>query len=329
LTKFDWRAAETEINRFPQLMAKVDSQPIHFFHVPGKSPNAKPVMLVHGWPYSNLSFVPFLERLTDPAKYGGKAEDALTIIAPAIPGHAFSKADKPFGPKRTAALLHMLATEVLGYSRYGFQGGDHGCLVGAYIAAAHPESLFGLHLNLVPVNLPPPAEQNAEDKAWDAAGAAFMQAEFDYFRAQMGKPMMVGSVLAASPFSTAAWIAEKFWAWTDHGGDLDKVVSKDRLLTEIMAYVATDSIESSMWFYRQLRDEIGFRLHPGGRIAVPTGVYLPEKEFVLGNPPRAIIERNYNLVHEMRPKTGRHFPFYERPEVFAADIRQFFASLNL
>lgn len=95
-----------------------------------------------------------------------------------------------------------------------------------------------------------------------------------------------------------------------------------------MAYVATDSIESSMWFYRQLRDEIGFKLHPGGRIAVPTGVFLPEKEFVLGNPPRAIIERNYNLVRETRPSKGRHFAFYEQPNEFAADIRQFFASLN-
>jgi hypothetical protein len=48
----------------------------------------------------------------------------------------------------------------------------------------------------------------------------------DYFRMQTNKPMMLAVALADSPLGTAAWIAEKFWAWSDNDGDLDKVVVK-------------------------------------------------------------------------------------------------------
>ena len=326
LDGYNWRAAETEFNRFPHYTADVDGQVLHLYHVPGRGPSPTPVLIGHGWPYSNLTFVPFLERLTDPAKFGGDPAKALTVIVPALPGYAFSPAPSVMtGPKRTAELYRKLMVEVLGYRRYGLQGGDQGCVVMPYLAAQYPDDVIGLHLNLVPTLPLPEAKQSADEKAWLAKGAAFMAAEMDYFRAQMDKPLMVGATLAASPMATAAWIAEKFWSWTDHDGDLDRVIPKDRLLTEVMAYVATDSIASSLWFYRTFQTE-PFSL--GVRIGAPTGVYLPAREFPIGNPPHDAIARSYNLVRETRPRHGMHFPFLEQPKAFAADISDFFAGLR-
>ena len=326
LSGYDWRAAEAEFNRHPQFTTEVDGQTLHFFHVRGKGPNPKPVLLAHGWPYSNLTFVPFLDRLTDPARFGGDPATALTIVAPANPGTAFSgKPDRILTPKEVAGLYHKLMVEQLGYRRFGLQGGDHGCVITPALAAAHPEAVIGLHLNLVPTIPLPDAQQSADERAWSAAGAKFMAAEMDYFRAQMDKPQMVGATLAASPMATAVWIAEKFWSWTDHGGDLDSVISKDRLLTEIMAYVATDTIESSVWFYRSFQNA---PFYPDHRVAVPTGVYLADKEFIIGVPPRAAMERTYNLTHETHVRRGMHFPMLEQPDAFASDIRSFFAGIK-
>ena len=284
------------------------------------------MLIGHGWPYSNFTFVPFLERLTDPAKFGGNPAEALTVVAPALPGYGFSsKPTSMTGPKRTAELYRKLMVDVLGYRRYGLQGGDQGCVVMPYLAAQFPGDVIGLHLNLVPTLQLPEADQSAEEKAWSAKGAAFMASEMDYFRAQMDKPLMVGATLASNPMATAAWIAEKYWSWTDHGGNLDTAIPKDRLLTEIMAYVATDTIDSSVWFYRTFQKE---PFSPGVKIAVPTGVYLPRREFPIGNPPHDAIARSYNLVRETRPEHGMHFPMLEQPQDFAADIRAFFGSLS-
>ena len=284
----------------------------------------------HGWPYSIFSFADVIDRLTDPARYGGDPKTSLTIVAPSLPGYAFSSAPtSPSGPLETLKLWRKLMRDTLGYQKFGVQGGDLGSLVAVYMTRDFPANLVGMHLNIAPVANPEPGvAMSPEEKAWRDAGAAYFMAEFDYLRMQGNKPMMIGAALQANPLSTAGWIAEKFWSWTDHGGNLESVISKDQLLTEIMTYVVTDSIASSFGMYRMVRDETHYQFHPGGKIATPTGLYLGPKEYIFTNPPRDIAERSYNLKRFTKPARGGHFPFLEQPEAFSNDMLAFFGDLK-
>lgn len=330
LNGFDWRAVEVRLNRHPQYLTDVDGVTLHFYHVPGKGPAPRPVLMGHGWPYSIYSFAEVIDRLTDPARFGGDARDALTVIAPSMPGYGYSAiTNPPLGPLGTLRLYHTLMRDVLGYPLFGVQGGDIGSLVAIYMARDFPGDLAGMHLNIGPDAGPPPGVAiSAEERAWREQGAAFFQAEFDYLRTQGNKPMMIGAALQTSPLATAAWIAEKFWAWTDHGGNLDAVISKDQVLTEVMAYVATDRIASSFGMYRMIRDELHFQFHPGGKLMVPTGLYLGPKEYVFANPTRDVAARSYNLKRYTRPERGGHFPFYEQPKAFSDDMLAFFREVD-
>lgn len=322
LQSFDWREAERRLNQYPQFTARVGDQRIHFYHVRGEHPSAKPVLMTHGWPYSASSFLSVVDRLTHPSRFGGRAEDALTLILPSMPGYAFSdKPRSPQGPSEIAALWRTLMVDVLGYARFGAQGGDHGAVISTYLASQYPDHVAALHLNLVPVI--PTEHPSAEERAWKEAAAAFREREFDYFRIQAGKPDLLSLALTDSPLGAAAWIGEKFNGWSD--GGIAAIGGLDTLLTETMLYLLTDSIGSGFWYYHALQ-RAGGRVHPGTRIAQPTAVYLSPKEFLTGRPPREAIERSFNLVRLTRPARGGHFPFLEQPVHYADDVGSFFAA---
>src|SRR5229473_6611759 len=124
-TQFDWRKAEANLNRYTQYLARVGDYDIHFYHVKGRGPKPLPLILTHGWPGSVFEFLEVIGPLTDPEKYGGSAADAFDVVVPSIPGFGFSsKPKQPIGPPTTARLCHTLMTGVLGYSKFGAQGGD-------------------------------------------------------------------------------------------------------------------------------------------------------------------------------------------------------------
>ncbi|HEX2916333.1 MAG TPA: epoxide hydrolase [Chloroflexia bacterium] len=91
--EFDWNALEAKLNQYPQYRAEINGFGLHFLHVPGKGPNPMPLLLSHGWPSTYLEFSKIIPLLTDPASFGGNAEDAFEVIAPSLPGYGFS--DRP------------------------------------------------------------------------------------------------------------------------------------------------------------------------------------------------------------------------------------------
>src|SRR6185369_9548351 len=64
-TKYDWRAAEAELNRLPQFVTRVDGQRFHFVHVKSAEPAALPLVLCHGWPGSVVEFLDIVRPLND------------------------------------------------------------------------------------------------------------------------------------------------------------------------------------------------------------------------------------------------------------------------
>src|SRR3954468_10400382 len=74
-TDYDWRKAEAKLNALPQFMTNIDGVDIHFIHVRSRHPNAMPLIITHGWPGSVFEQIKLIGPLTDPTKYGGRAED--------------------------------------------------------------------------------------------------------------------------------------------------------------------------------------------------------------------------------------------------------------
>lgn len=119
VNQFDWRAQEVAINRLPQMMARVDGQDIHVLHERGSGPRDAALVLTHGWPGSIVEFLLLIERFAHPERFGGRADDGIDVVVPALPGFGFSgRPAAPVGPRKIAGLWDRLLREVLGYERY-------------------------------------------------------------------------------------------------------------------------------------------------------------------------------------------------------------------
>ncbi len=330
LDEYDWRKWEAELNRFDHFHSNVGDERIHFILEKGSGPNPMPLLITHGWPGSIFEFMEIIEPLAHPERFGGKVEDAFDVIVPSLPGYGFSAIpEQPIGPQATAELWHSLMTENLGYTKYAAQGGDWGGFVTSWIGAKYGASLFGIHLNRIGADTgakvtPPPTE---EEKAWIANTRKTRMDVTAYSQLHTTRPQSLGYGLNDSPVGLAAWIVEKFYAWSDINGDLQSVYTKDQLLTNIMIYWVTGTINSANWFYRAVL-LAGDRYFPEGtRVHVPTGfAFFPVD--LQPQPPRSWWERAYNLQRWTEMKKGGHFAALEQPQALIEDIRAFFHDLR-
>ena len=127
---YDWRDRESRLNRFDHYITGIDGVDIHFIHQRSPHPEARPLLITHGWPGSIVEFHKVIEPLTNPTEHGGEAADAFHVICPTLPGFGFS--GKPtttgWGVERIAHVWAALMAR-LGYDRYFAQGGDWGSAV--------------------------------------------------------------------------------------------------------------------------------------------------------------------------------------------------------
>lgn len=328
---YDWRAEEATLNRWRQFTVPLHGIDLHFIHEPGAGPDPMPLLLSHGWPGSVAEFGRILPLLCDPGAHGGDPADAFTVVAPSLPGYGFSfRPGQPrFGAPEMADALAALMTDVLGYQRFGAQGGDWGAFIATRLGWRYPERLAGIHLNLLAV----PRGFRAEDATSEAERrfAAqlqhFLREEVGYQWIQGTRPQTLAFALTDSPAGLAAWIVEKFRAWSDCGGDPAGYFGRDVLLTNIMLYWVTGAIGSSFWPYYARRHDPEWIVPAGGRVAVPCGYAEFPKEIL--SPPRSVAERMYGDIRRWTPMPrGGHFAALEEPEALAREIRAFFRPLR-
>jgi microsomal epoxide hydrolase len=311
--QFDWRTQEARLNTFPQFKVSLQDVDLHYLHVPGQGPSPVPLLLMHGWPGSVFEMLDIIPRLTDPARFGGDPADAFTVIAPSLPGYglSFKPGQKRFGIEEIAARFSTLMTEILGYRRYAAQGGDYGAFTASRLGYAHAAEIIGIHLNLLAVrrDRPAPPSPTGEERAYFAELADWLKEETGYQWIQGTRPQTLAYALTDSPAGLAAWIAEKFRAWTDCNGDPDTAVSRDHLLANISLYWFTAAIGSSFWPY-YARMHTGWPIPTGATINVPTGYAAFPKEIV--RPPRSIAEKTYtNIKRWTQMPRGGHFAALE------------------
>ncbi len=332
LDTYDWRKAEAELNRYPQFTADVGGLTIHFVHIVGEAAGRRPLLLTHGWPGSIYEFWQAIEPLAFPSRYGGKADDAFDLVIPSLPGYGFSgKPASPIGQRATAALWDRLMCDILEYPSYLAQGGDWGGLVTSYLGLNHGPGKGGcraIHLNMIGFRPTPATPQTDDERAWIVTAQAKMQREGAYLMQQATKPQTLAMALMDSPMGTAAWILEKFHGWSDRrNGDLFTVFTRDQLITNVMIYLVTDAIATSIWYYNALFQEGGVGLPEGQRCETPTAFANYPGEEIYTAPPRSWCERAYNIVRWRDMPRGGHFAAMEVPDLFVEDLRDWARAL--
>ncbi|MEU2200337.1 epoxide hydrolase family protein [Isoptericola sp. NPDC019482] len=323
--EFDWAADLAAQARLPRFTADVGGRDVRFVHVRAAegSRGALPLLLAHGWPDSSWRYRKVVPLLTDPGAHGGDPADAFDVVVPDMPGYGWSPAprDRLLSSIDVAALYAELMG-ALGYDRFGTAGGDIGSHVSRYLALDHPDRVVAVHRTDggVPVWAGDLAELAAEEREWFAAAAAWGATEGAYAAMHRTRPQTAAFGLTDSPVGLAAWIIEKLRAWSDCGGDVERSYAKDEILALITEYWVTGTIGSSMRMYHANGAIDPVQL--SRRVEVPSGFALFPGDLL--RPPRAWLERTTNLVHVSEPPRGGHFAAFEEPELYAAELREFF-----
>lgn len=326
--KFDWRAQEAALNAFPQFKVPLHDIDVHYLHAPGQGPNPYPLLLLHGWPGSVFEFLDIIPRLTDPAKFGGDAKDAFTVIAPSLPGYglSFRPGQKRFILQDITACVHDLMTQALGIKKFAVQGGDWGAGIASLLAHSYSNPLCGIHINLMFAGRDPAAQPTPEEARFGEQLAHWLKEETGYQQIQGTKPQTLAFGLTDSPAGLAAWIAEKFRSWSDCDGVPENAISRDRMLADIALYWFTGAIGSSFWpYYGRLHTP--WPVSPKNPITVPTGYAAFPKEIL--SPPRSLAQKAYTDIRRWTEmKKGGHFAAMEQPDALAHEIREFFRPLR-
>jgi epoxide hydrolase len=322
---YDWRRCEARLNALGQYRTHIDGLRIHFLHVRSRNPDAVPLILTHGWPGSVVEFLDVIGPLTDPAAHGGDAADAFHVVVPSLPGFGFS--DKPtttgWGVERIAAAWIGLMKR-LGYGRFVAQGGDWGAAITTAIGMRRPPECAAVHLNM-PLIYPAKddlAQLTEAEQASVASMKFYRHSDSGYAKLQRTRPQTLGYGLTDSPAGQAAWIYEKFHAWTDNSGAPESALSRDAMLDNIMLYWLPATAASSARLYWESLDS--FRTTP---LALPVGVTICPKEF--SRPSRRWAERNFtHIIHWNETDKGGHFAAFEQPELFVAELRNCFRTIR-
>ncbi|VVS92164.1 epoxide hydrolase family protein [Desulfoluna spongiiphila] len=332
LESYDWRAQEKKMNAFDHFKAEVDGIEMHCILEKGSGENPMPLLISHGWPGSFVESLDIIEKLAHPERFGGRVEDAFDVIVPSLPGFGFSgRPPRPFGPRAMAGVLNSLVTDVLGYDSYYAHGADWGSAISSWLGYDHADHCRAIHINF-PTMRHVDGPQTPEEEAWAKSCETLPRVVLQngYRTQQATKPQTLSYAMMDSPVGVAAWIVEKFHAWSDIDGDnVESAHTKDGMLTNIMVYLVTKTFNTSTWIYYGRREEggriLGTKERP--RVEVPTAAAMfPAESFPW--PPRSYAERLYNIQRWTAFPHGGHFASLEEPDVLINDIVAFARSFR-
>ncbi len=338
-TEFDWRAQEHLINQFAHFKVAIDGIPIHFVHAPGTGSAPVPLVLSHGWPWTFWDFKDVIGPLSDPAAFGGDPADAFDVVVPSLPGYVFSTPLVTSGINwwKTADLWATLMTDILGYERFAAHGSDWGAAVSLQLGHKYHPRVIGVHTTVAA-----PLTIFSGQRPWDFAGDALAQIQDEGARAELVEydrriaahvavhvlsPQTLGFALQDSPAGLCAWLVERRRAWSDCDGDLERVYTKDDLLTSVALYWLTDCFATSARFYHEAAAHPWVPTHNREpAVAAPVGFTLFTRDAPV--PPIEYLKTAYDLRFHRICEHGGHFAATEQPDVIVEDIRAMFRSLR-
>ncbi|HUR76246.1 MAG TPA: epoxide hydrolase [Sporichthya sp.] len=313
---YDMDRIAQRMNAYPQFLIELDGLPFHVLHARSPHPQARPLVLTHGWPGSVVEFLGVIPALIDPPH----PADAFHVVCPSLPGYGFSA--KPAGtgwdvPRIASAWAELMAR--LGYDRYLAQGGDWGSFVTAELGRIDAEHVAGIHLTLPRAKPVEGVELSGLDRQWIAQLNEFRKTGQGYSMQQSTRPQTLGYGLVDSPVAQLTWILDKFWGWTDCRGDLESWIERDVLLDNVMLYWLPAAGGSSARLYWQSYAGPGW-----DPVHVPTGCSIFPGE--IAKTPRPYLERRFSDLRYFNTDLARggHFASLEVPEVFVDELRACF-----
>lgn len=325
---YDFDAAAARLNAHPQFRVAIDGLDIHFLHARSPHEGALPLVLTHGWPGSFVEFLDVIGPLTNPAD----PADAFHVVVPSLPGYGSSERPTAtgWGVNRIAAAWDELM-RVVGYERYGAQGGDWGMAITDALGQQFPQRVAGIHVTgaVLPTDIAAFGALTSEELEDVAALQKHASSGRGYSVLQSTRPQTLGYGLADSPAAQCAWIVEKMWAWTDCAGHPENALTRDQMLDNVSLYWFTATGTSSARLYWEglgTLDRVSWT-NAGGldqdRVDVPSGVSIFPCEMFRAS--RRMIEGRYtDLRWYNRLPAGGHFGAWEQPALFVDEVRSFF-----
>jgi pimeloyl-ACP methyl ester carboxylesterase len=326
-TGYDWREHEARLNEIPQFTTTIDSQNVHFLHVRSPEPDATPLVITHGWPSTVYDFLDILGPLTDPRSHGADPADAFHVVAPSVPGFAFSgpTRDTGWGVNRIARAWAELM-RCLGYQRYGAQGGDFGSIISPELGRIDPEHVLGIHVNALanaatPIDLSELDALCAADKERAERNQMWWYSHSGYATQMATRPQTLAYALNDSPAGQLAWNLEWFVDW-DPTQTERTPIDWDTILTNVTTFWLTATAGSAARLYREAGSEAwGRRPAPS---PAPTGV----ANFLGDRAIRGLAELSNTITHWSQIPRGGHFASLQAPDLLVNDIRKFFRAHN-
>ncbi|MFG1732550.1 epoxide hydrolase family protein [Paenibacillus sp. 843] len=328
--EYDWREYEQQLNAFPQFITDIEGQQIHFLHVRSPEPDALPLIMTHSWPNSIVEFINMIGPLSNPRAYGGDPSMAFHIVAPSLPGFAFSTFpepadERPWSIKRVARVWAELMRR-LGYETYGTHGNDAGALVSPELAILDAEHTIGVHITGglgIPMGDPNELDGLSEEEMAEFTRLAELFAGGSGYAPYLSnRPQTLSYGLLDSPVAGLAYLVERFKefdGWPNNSEELpQEPIHKDLLLTNATLYWFTQTAASSSWTYYE-----GAAGMPANQMKVPTGVSHGG-----GSVFRRIAEAKNNIVHWSNRESGSHMVAMADPDSLIEDIRVFFSKLR-
>jgi pimeloyl-ACP methyl ester carboxylesterase len=324
-TRFDWRGQERAMNAFPHFRATVNGLGVHFIHARGQGHRPLPLLVTHGWPSSFVEMLDLIPLLADPAAHGGDPADAFDVVVPSVPGFGFS--DRPVRRGMTRSRVAALWLQLmggLGYDRFAAHGNDIGAVITSWMAFDAPDRLIAMHTMMpgfpspvVGADVRPLSEA---EQAHAEVQARWEREEGGYNLIQETRPQTLAYGLHDSPAGLAAWILEKWRAWTDPADDVERHFSRDLLLANVTLYWVTGTANAAnRSYYERARESRRIT----SRITIPTGVGLSTE--AVQRTPRERAERAYADIRRWTEfARGGHFFAAEEPRLLAEELRAFF-----
>ncbi|ETS81748.1 hypothetical protein PFICI_06750 [Pestalotiopsis fici W106-1] len=336
--EFKWATFEERLNKLPHFETTIsldgfDPIQLHFLHQKSASPDAIPLLFVHGWPGGFFEVTKILPMLT--AEKNGEPGPEFHIVAPSLPNFGFSSgiSKRGFGLRQYTDACHKLMLS-LGYERYAAQGGDWGLYITTSIGNLYPESILALHLNFV-IALPPPLTQSPlgfvrfltthimnwytpREQAGLKASQEYQDNGSAYLQIMRTRPQTIGTMLADSPVALLAWIYEKLVAWTDDYPWTDQEVCE---WVSLYWFSRAGPAASVNIYYEMFQGD--WKAEPGrGLPKAKLGFsYFPKE---IAATPRMWNRRLGHVVFEKEHGKGGHFAAWEQPGALVHDLQEMF-----
>jgi pimeloyl-ACP methyl ester carboxylesterase len=142
------------------------------------------------------------------------------------------------------------------------------------------------------------------------------------------EPQTLGAAMHDSPAGMMAWLMHRRYWWSDIDDDLLQAYSREFLLTTFSLYWFTESIVSSIRWYRDMIFDPWTPAFDGEPVVkAPTGISFFDHDELTGQS-RYWADRYFNLVRSSTQPRGGHFAPAEVPDIVVAEIRATFRLLR-